>query len=232
MARTQERLDRKALKQDALVNLVAQWGDWVSVNSKTVVGVAVGVLVLIVLGVLWVRDTRQRGTAADQTLSQVVLGYANGAYDQALQLALDLQTQNPGSRGAVMAQYMAGMCQLQLGKFAEAEQSLRAYVEAASKAPFYESAARPALAAAIEGQERHAEAAAMYQEAAVAAPEPQASQLKLKAARAFRAAGSMAQAKSILQALATGDPNAVMGEVKQELAVLENLTAAAAPAQP
>lgn len=232
MTRTRERLDRKTLKEDPLVNLVAQAGDWVAVNQKAVVGVLVGVVVLLVLGVLWVRDSRHRGVASDQSFSQVVLGYANGQYDQALQAAQNLQSQSPGSRGAVMAQYVAGMCQLQLGKFAEAEQSLRGYLQTATKAPFYESAARPALAAALEAQERHAEAAAMYQEAASGAPELQASQLKLQAARAFRAAGSVDQAKAILQTLATGEPNAVTGDAKLELAVLENLTTAVTPARP
>jgi len=163
LARTGERLDRKALKEDALLNFVEQAGDRVRANLNLTLGVIAGIVVVGILAMLWRQDVQQKSTAADQSLSQVVVGYANGQFEQVIELSNSLQTTSPGSKSAVMSKYLAGASQMRLGQFAEAEQSLRAYLAEAAKYPFYENAAHTALASSLEAQGKFPEAAAIYQ---------------------------------------------------------------------
>lgn len=227
MTRTRERIDRKTLKQDELLNLVTRISDFAEKNRNLFFGVLGAVLLVIVGGVMWQRSQAQRKLESQDSYSQVLAAFAGGQFETALGLATNVQTQYPNNRGGVLAVYMAGACQLQLGKFSEAEKSFRDYLSRAAKAPFYESAAKQGLAAAIESQGRHAEAAAAYQDAAAAFEDPVASQLRLDAARSFIAAGEAAQAKDILAALAEGKTS-VAHEAKTQLAALQSLGAVAA----
>jgi tetratricopeptide (TPR) repeat protein len=231
LPRATPRLDRKALKQDGLVDFTARVTDYVSTNANLVLGIAAGVVVVIVLAIFWGRGHAHRMKESDVRFSQVVAAFSNGNYDAAVQLATSLQTDFGGSQGAVQANYIAGQAQLQLGKFPEAEQSFRSYLASASKAPFYEQAAKQGLGAALEAQHRYAEAAALYQEAIPKLPEPLASEARLDAARALRLAGSVDQAKSLLQAV-PADNYALSSQAKQELAVLEGTRGAMPPAAP
>jgi TolA-binding protein len=221
LARTGERIDRKALKEDALLNFIEQAGDHVRANLNLTLGVIAGVIVVALLAMLWRQDVRHKASAADESLSQVVVGYANGQYDQVVELSNSLQTTGPGSKAAVLSKYLAGASQMRLGRFPEAEQSLRAYLAEASKYPFYADAAQSALAASLEAQGKSAEAAAIYQEQAAKLSEPLASEAQLAAARALGRAGQTDQAKAILEKLA-GENGAKAREARIELAILQS----------
>jgi len=219
LPRSQGHIEPKALKEDVLTNTANRALDYATLHRNVVLGVAAGVFAVVVLGVLWSRDSRVKASASGDQMSQVVLGYANGQFEQALELARGVQTNHGGTEAATMSQYLAGACQLRLGRFAEAEQSLKAYLADSGKAPFYQQAARMALAASLTAQGRPAKAAAIYQEESAKLPEALAAQAKLDAARAWAAAGSYDQAKPILEALAAGT-DATARQAKIELAVL------------
>ena len=225
MTRTREqRLDRKALKQDGLLNFTNRVGMYTQQHMNLALGVLAGVAVVIGLGLLWRHDARQKTVQAGQGLSQVISAYASNQPEQVIERANALQTSSPGSPGAVAAKYLAGAAQLQLGRFADAEQSLRVYLESSAKMPMYENAAREALAAALESQNKFAEAAAEYQGLAAKLEGPAALRVKLDAARALREAGSLAEAKSLLEQLAKEPVTAQ--EAKLQLAIIDNLAAA------
>jgi len=221
LARTQERIDRKALKEDGLLNFVEQAGEYLQANMNVALGILAGVAVVILLGVLWTRDSHQKAQRASVNLSTAVLAYAGGDYDKAVQVATDLQTNSGGTDAALLAKYIAGASQLRLGRFQEAEASLRGYLEGASKNPFYENAARSALGSALEGQGRYADAAAQYQDLASKLPEPLSLDAEIDAARALRAAGSADQAKTLLEKVAATNTQASR-KAKLELAILES----------
>jgi tetratricopeptide (TPR) repeat protein len=221
VARTEGSVQRKALEEDALTSAVNRAADYTATHRNLVLGVTLGLIAAVMLTVLWLRESRSKASVSGDTLSQVVLGYANGNFDQALELANTVQSQHPGTEAAVLAKYLAGACQLRLGRFQEAEQSLRGYLDVAAKAPFYERAARSALAATLTAQGRAGEAATIYQEEAAKLPEPLAATASLDAARALAAAGSYDQAKPILETLAKGT-DATARQAKIELAVLES----------
>lgn len=227
MPRSRERIDRKTLKQDELLNLVTRVSDFAEANRNLFFGVLGGILLIVVAGVLWQRSQSRRAIESQDVYSQVVAAFAGGQFEAALGLAANLQTQYPSSEGGILSLYTTGACQLQLGKFPEAEKSFRDYLSQSSKAPFYATAAKQGLAAAIESQGRHAEAAGLYKEAATSFEEPVASQLLMDAARSYIAAGETAPAKEILASLAEGK-TPLAHEAKIQLAAIQSLGAVVA----
>lgn len=225
--RSTEKLDRKALKEDGLLNVVNDAGEYVRANMNLVLGVLAGIILAVGIALLLRHDAKQKETQAATNLSQVVLAYSTGQLDRAVEAATALQSTNAGSAAAVASKYLGGAALLRLGRYPEAEQSLRGYLESSGKMPLYENAAHGALAAAMEAQGRYAEAATEYQQLASKLTGTAASQAELSAARALRAAGSMDQSKAILEKLAA-EQTSVAREAKLELAVLE-ATAGARP---
>jgi len=229
LPRTKQRLDKKSLKQDELLNLTARAADYMSANANVVLGIAAAVVVAIVLVVFWARGQAQKAREADVRFAQVIAAFSAGQSEPAAQIAITMQSEFAGSRAAILATYIAGRCQLQLGKFPEAEESFRKYIASASKAPFYAQAATRGLAAAVEAQGRAAEAAALYQEAAAALPEPLASEARLDAARALRVAGSLDQAKDLLESIVAQNTD-LTSQARIELALLSSARGVAPPA--
>jgi tetratricopeptide (TPR) repeat protein len=217
-------MDRKALKRDPLTQLVQRGEALARANMNLVLGVLAGIVAVVVLGSLWKKDSVRRSAESDQTLSQAVMLYTNGQFDQAIELSNTMQSSSPDSRGAVAGLYVTGACQLRLGRFADAEKSLRDSLDRSAKMPLYDHAARAALAAALAAQERHSDAASAYQELAGRLQGPAAAQAQLDAARELRAAGSVGEAKALLEKLSI-EATPVAREAKLELAVLEGLSA-------
>jgi len=225
LTRTREqRLDRKALKQDGLLNFTNRVGLYTQKHMNLALGVLAGVVVIVGLGLLWRNDARQKAVQAGQGLSQVIQAYAMNQPEQVIERANALQSTSPGTPGSVAAKYLAGAAQLQLGRFAEAEQSLRSYLESSAKMPMYENAARGALGAALESQSKFAEAAGEYQTLAAKLEGTAALRAKLDAARALRQAGSIDEARGLLEQLAKEPVTAQ--EARLQLAIIGNLAAA------
>lgn len=226
MSRTLERVDRKTLKEDELLNLVTRVTAWVQANTTRALAIGGGAILLVVVLVLWSRSNARQATEADTSLAQVVAAVAGQQWAPALELATSIQGRYPGSSAAILSTYLAGMCQLRLGRLSEAETSLRSYVESSGKAPFYSNAARSALAAALEGQGKFPEAGKLYEEASTGIEEPLGSRMKLDAARAYAAGGANDRARELLKSVADA-PNAPLArQAKTELAVLDAMPSA------
>jgi tetratricopeptide (TPR) repeat protein len=223
------RVDRKALRQDPLLNFTSRAMEYVSTHATLVLGVAAGAAALVVLITLWSHGRQEKTSTADMRASSVVAAFSAGQFDTALQMADAILSSHPGTRGAVIASYIKGKAQLQLGKAAEAEQSFRSYLAASGKAPFFETAAQQALAATLETEGRYAEAAEMYQTLAAKLEEPLAVDARLDAARAYRLAGSTDRAKALLQELQEKE-SATSRRVRIELAIMEAAPAGASAA--
>lgn len=222
MARTEEQVGHKpAAEADPVISGIQRALDYTNSHMNQVLGVAAGVIIVVALGVLWSRDRVSKTQQSAESLSAVISAFGNGAYDQSMELATAAQTQHPGTPSAALATYFVGASQLRLGRFAEAEASLRAYLAQAGKAPFYEQAAQVALGAALEGQKKYAEAAQLYQTEAAKMPDAVAADVQLDAARALRQAGQKDQAREILQKLAEGT-TAAGRQAKIDLAVLNS----------
>jgi len=230
LSRTVERVDRKTLKEDELLNLVNRATAWVQANTTRALAIVGGAILVLVLLWLWSRSNTRQATEADSSLSQVIASVAGEQWAPALELATNLQSRFPGSRSAILSTYLAGMCQLRLGRLPEAEQSMRSYLQAADKAPFYRASAGPALGAALEGQGRFAEAGKLYEESSAAVEEPLATRLKMDAARAYAAAGSRDQARALLKSVADATNTPLARQAKTELAILDAIPSSASPA--
>jgi tetratricopeptide (TPR) repeat protein len=170
-----------------------------------VLGVAAAFVVGVVLLVMWRRGQSVKTEQSDAMAIQAVGLFTNGQFQESLDHANSIRSQFPGSRGAVMADYVGAKAQMQLGLFVDAERAFRDYLKESSKEPFFEQAAQHGLAASLEGQRRFAEAAQMYEDLAAEAPEGLVDQTLLDAARAHELSGSLEQARSLLETVIQKD---------------------------
>lgn len=220
MARRARRIDRKSLKQDPLLNFTTRATEYVSANTTLVLGATATLIVGIVLLVTWGRGQSAKGEQSDTMAIQAVALFANGRFQESLDHANNLRAQFPGSRGAVVADYVRGKAQMQLGSFLDAEQAFRDYLKESAKEPFFEQAAKHGLAASLEGQRRFAEAGRMYEELAAEVPEDLVDETLLDAARALELGGSAEQARSLLEKVIQKD-GAESRRARVQLAALE-----------
>ena len=220
MARQTTRVTRDSLKHDAFFDFTSRATAFVSANLSTVLGVVGAIALAIVLTTFWSRSRGEKTLRSDLQSSVLVSNYVAGQYQNSIDLATQLQNAYGGTRAAVLAEYVKGMAQLQLGRYLDAEQSLRAYLDKSSKAPFYEKAARRSLAACLETQNRFADAAEGYKGLAATLTDDEADEALLDAARAYRLAGATEQARSVLKSVVEKDKSNAR-QARIELAVLD-----------
>jgi hypothetical protein len=220
LPRSAQRIDPKSLKHDAFFDFTSRATSFVSANMSSVLGVTVAVIAAIVLATFWARSRSEKASEADLRASALVSTFTAGQYEASLELSSQIQSTYGGTRAAVVANYVKGKAELELHRDVEAEASLRAYLAQSDKAPFYEDAARRALAASLEGQARYAEAGAAYEEAARGLPETLADEAMLDAARCYRLAGDADRARSLLTTLVEKDAGASR-RARIELAALD-----------
>ena len=220
------RVDRKTLRQDPLLNFTSRAMDYASTHATMVLGIAAGAGAVVVLFTLWSHGRQEKTSTSDLRATSVVAAFTAGQFDVAQQMADAVLASHPGTRGAVIASYIKGKAELQLGKATEAEQSFRSYLASSSKAPFFETAAQQGLAATLETEGRYADAAEMYQTLATKLGEPLADDARLDAARAYRLAGATDRAKVLLQELKEKE-SATSRRARIELAILDAAPAGA-----
>lgn len=202
------RIDPKSLKHDPFFDFTSRVTAFVSANLSSVLGVSVAVIVAVVLATFWARSRSEKSAEADLRAAALVSTLTAGQYEATLELSSQIQSGYGGTRAAVLANYIKGRAELELQRNIEAEGSFRAYLAQSAKAPFYEDAAKRALAASLEGQHRYSEAAATYEEAAAGLPEDLADDAHIDAARNYRLAGDLDKARSLLSTLAEKDVSA------------------------
>lgn len=220
MARQATRIDRTSLKHDAFFDFTTRATEFVSANLSSVLGITGAIVLAIVLVLFWSRSRTQKAVEGDQRAAALVSMYSAEQFSAAVDMASQIQGNYDGTRGGVLALYVKGKAELQLGRFAEAEQSFRSYLEQSSKAPFYRAAAQRGVAASIEGQGRFAEAGDAYRQGASELTGNLADEALLDAARAYRLAGATDQAKALLQDLVAKDKFGAR-QARVELAGLE-----------
>ncbi len=220
MSRQTTRVDRESLKHDAFFDFTSRATAFVSANLSTVLGTVGAVVLAVVLAVFWSRSRVEKKVESDQLASVLVSSYVAGQYESSIEQAVQLQSTFGGTRAAVLADFVKGKAELQLGRFAPAEQSFRSYLERSSKEPFYQKAAEAGLAASLEGQERFPEAAEKYVALGNSLTDDQADEMFLSAARAYRFGGALDQARPLLQKIIERDKVGAR-PARIELAVLD-----------
>lgn len=220
MARHATRIDRRSLKHDPFFDFTTRATEFVSANLSSVLGITGAIVLAVVLVLFWSRSRAQKAEEGDLRATALVSSYMAGQYAATVDLAGQVLGSYGGTRGGTLALYVKGKSELQLGRFVEAEQSFRAYLEQSSKAPFYKTAAQRGVAASLEGQGRFGEAGDAYRQVAAELTGILADEALLDAARAYRLAGATDQAKGLLQELV--DKNVASArQARIELAALE-----------
>ena len=220
MPRHTSRVARESLKHDAFFDFTSRATAFVSANLSSVVGVAVAIVLAVVLTTFWSRSRSEKTLRSNLQASILVSQFVAGQYQNSIDVAAQIQNSYGGTRAAVLAEFLKGKSQLQLGRYADAEQSFRAYLDKSAKAPFYGQAAHRSLAASLEGQNRFADAAESYKALAATLTDDEADAALLDAARAYRLAGATEQARAVLKSVVEKDKfNARQARI--ELAVLD-----------
>ena len=228
---SRDRIDKKELRQDALVNFMGRAGEYAKANANLFIGAILAVIVIVVLLAFWGRGRSERSLEANVRAEASVGAFAVGEYQTALQMADGVIAGYPGTRAATLSSYVAGQSNLQLGNFIAAEQSFRRYLTSADKEPFYEKSGQLGLAASLEGQQRFAEAANLYLQTAETLADNLAEQARMDAARCWRLAGSFDQAERLLQQV-VDDGELLSSRATIELAVVEALRNSSQTATP
>jgi tetratricopeptide (TPR) repeat protein len=229
LPRRSQRLDRKALKQDPLLNFTSRAMQYYSANTTQVLGIAAAVVIGIVLLTFWARGRTTKTSVSDLGAANLVRAYSAGQFQITRDRAIELQTAYPGTRGASVAWYLKGKAEMQLGNFLEAERSFRTHLESSDKAPFYTSAAQQGLGASLEGQGRFAEAAEVYERLADQLHDSLADEARLDAARAYRVAGAIDPARRLLEKVKEKNNN-YSRRARIQIALLEGVENAIGPA--
>jgi tetratricopeptide (TPR) repeat protein len=226
-----DRLDKKQLKQDALVTITGRAGAYAKANANLFIGGILALIVVVVLVSFWTRGRSERSLESNVRAEASVGAFAVGEYQTALQMADAVVASYPGTRAASLASYVTGQANLQLGNFIAAEQGFRRYLDGSKKEKFYEQSGQLGLAASLEGQQRFAEAANLYIQTASSLPKNLAQQASMDAARCWRLAGSYDQAESLLEQVVS-EGEMLSSRATLELAVVEALRNSSTAATP
>ena len=192
------------MKEDSLVTWAFQGWDWVQRNSRIVLGV-VGGIILLVGGLAWYRSANARAEAeAGRILAEASTNYWQGSYPRTIQLADQVIEGFGTTRAATDARRMKGDALFWEGSFDSAATMYREVLDRDRRDSPVRTAVKQSLAYALESSNKADEAAKLYEELAAAAPNRSiAADMYMSAARAHTAAKHDDQAKKLYTKVAT-----------------------------
>lgn len=194
--------------------------EWLELHARELMYASVGLLV-IAGGVWFYRQSNARQAESAQTaLSEAESALASGNLPLA-QSDLEKLLQRYGSTNAGrQAHVLLAQVHYQKGEYQQGIQELQALT--ADKDAYTAAAAMNLVAGGLEQSGKLAEAAAMYEKAAVKAPYATDHDVYMaSAARALMAAGKTEEAKKIWAALAQDDQSPASAEARVRLGEME-----------
>ncbi len=193
-----DRITRHDMKEDALVTWAFQAWDWAQKNSKIVLGVLGGIIVLVG-GLAFVQNSNARAEAeAGRILAEASTNYWQGGYTRTIQLADQVIEGFGSTRAANDARRMKADALFWEGAFDSAATLYQEVLDRDKRDSAIRTAVQQSLAYALESAKKPAEAAKLYEELAADAPTRTiAADLYMAAGRAHTAANQVDQAKKL-----------------------------------
>jgi tetratricopeptide (TPR) repeat protein len=161
---TRQRLTKRQIREDPLMNTVARVRSWVTHHTRHVLIGAAAVL-LVVIGTGAMRNARRAAeTEAATQLSQAQYNLWGRSPEQAIQIADDIEQRWPGTRSARNALLVKGDALYQAGQLQEALTAYETFLARHKQKGVHRTAALRGKAATLEDLGRYGEAAELYEE--------------------------------------------------------------------
>jgi TolA-binding protein len=156
-------LTKKELKQDKLVDFAYKAERFYLQNQKLVLGIAVGILI-VVLAVVFIRKTTRSSRMEDSyQLMMAKIAYGSGRADEA-ENAFRKIASSMGGDAAAQAKLYLGKIAYDKENYSQAAQEFQAYLKDNSGNEELDVAAMSGLAASYEALDRLSEAVQLYME--------------------------------------------------------------------
>jgi tetratricopeptide (TPR) repeat protein len=206
MARQQKKLTKKELKQDPLMEKIAETQAWLAVHGKKF---AIGVVSVLVVLAIVAFATSAKKSSNEESLSVLVdlnSELAGADISVIIPRLEEIAEEYKGTIGGAEALFSLGEMELKEKNFERAIEHYEEFIRTYSSEFMLKAASYSGLGAAHEGLEKWVEAAEAY-EAIVNVSDAKFARsiVLLKAARCYRLAGETEKAKNIVENLLKGD---------------------------
>ena len=194
--------------------------DWLQVNSKVLVGVAIVVAVAGAGYWFYIRSQQIKAVNAERALNQAEQSVQSGNTALATSDLQRVISRYNGTSAGTQAGMLLAQTDYNAGKY---QDGIKALESVAPKAGVSEAAVRNLIGDGYSQMGRSADAAKAYERAADATTfANEKTFYRAKAARSYTTAGDITQAKKLWTVLATSDkPTAVTAEARVRLAELD-----------
>ncbi len=191
------RITRRELKEDRLVLVMAQIESIFRNYRQQVMYGVVGLAVLVGAAVYWYHQQQVAEITAQAAEGEAGQHFVRANYEGALEKYLAVVDTHPGTEAGARATYMLGNTYYQLGNYDEAERYYRRYQDDYSDDDVFAAGSLSGIAACMEERQQYPEAAEQYARAARTYPDVfNAPDILLSAARCYRLAGRMEEARA------------------------------------
>lgn len=161
-----DRITKKQLKHDSFVTAMVRAWEYARENQNTVFVVLL-VLVVVVVGAIWLNQSRtQSRVLLSNRFGEALTYFMSDLMPTAEQTFKLVHEQSPRSREGVFALYFTGKCALLQGRNLEAIELFDSYIDSGKRFNLFHDAALAGKAAALENERRYEEAAELYFELA------------------------------------------------------------------
>jgi len=217
-------LTKEELRHDSFVEWTAKTTHYLQHNFMTVLVALLGALILIVLGVFFVKSQERTASQADQAFFRVTGFYAQGSYSEVLTEAQEVLDRYGSRREGKWTLYFAGAAHLALAENDRAIERFDEYL-ARDEGGEYDVAARLGRAIALEGRSDLEAAANAYGDvrAVTEISTSQHVQAALGQTRVLQALGRFDEAIAVLEPMLKDSDPQVRPEIESRLKTLEAL---------
>ena len=207
MLKPRKRLTKKEMKEDKFVTFALEATDFLQRNRMWVVSGIVGVVLVIAVSTVWIKDQRAGRSAAWDLLAEATIAEREGETDRAERLYEEVIENFGRTEARIMAGTSLGDLQFTEGKFDEAMEIYQDVLDRVGDDPLVAFAAYNGVGACLEEQGKYEEAAIHHRSYAEAYPRsPFAPEALSDAARCFVQADRIEEAKTTLEELVRAYP--------------------------
>jgi len=165
MLKAKKRLTKRQIKQDKFVTYYFKAQDYLAENSRTIL-YTIGAVVLILVAIfIYTRKQQEKEQNAVVDLAKAKREYFARNYQAAVPLLQNLVQRYDGTESAEIGLYFLASTYYSQNDYVKAEQTFREFLDE-SDDRILKSAALSGIAACYEEQNKFAEAAEIYNEAA------------------------------------------------------------------